>query len=84
VTKRCVATADVKITWLTRICDWLFSRPWTAEQLAERVAKSVANASYAYNWGRPVEPGTPVHPTLRHGFTELTAEEIAREEAKSA
>lgn len=69
--------ADVKVTLFTRLWDWLFYRPWTPEELHERVARSVANTSYKSWHGRVYGP-TPVS-HLRHGFTELTAEEIAEQ-----
>ena len=72
---------DAKVSLFTRLRDGLTYRPWTAEELAERVAKSVANTSYRTNWGRPVE-GPPVAGGLQHHFTFLTDEEIAEQKAR--
>lgn len=63
-----------KVSTFTRIWDWLTYRPWTPDELAERVARSVANTSYT-SWHGPVD-GPPMTCELRHGFTELTPEEI--------
>jgi hypothetical protein len=72
---------DAKVGLFTRIWDWLTYRPWTDEQLRERVAKSVANTSYQPNWGRPIN-GPPVAGGLTHRFTFLTDEEITEQKAK--
>jgi hypothetical protein len=37
---------DASVGLFTRIWDWLTYRPWTDEQLANRVARSVANTAY--------------------------------------
>ena len=45
---------DAKVGLFTRIRDWLTYKPWTDDEIAEQVARAVANTSYATNWGRPV------------------------------
>lgn len=37
---------DAKVGLFTRIWDWLTYRPWTDDEIAEQVAKSVANTCY--------------------------------------
>lgn len=72
------------IAWsaILRIWDWFTYRPWTEDRIAAKIAWARANASYRYNWGRPVEPGPPPVSHLRHHFTFLTPEEIAERKAK--
>lgn len=74
-----IKIADVRVNILTRIWDWLTYRPWTANQLYDRVAKLVANTCYR-PWSRP--DGPPVVGTLCHGFTPLTDEQIAERERR--
>lgn len=63
----------------TRISDRFFYRPWTDEELADRVAWMMAHASHARNWGRPVEAGPPVTGQLGHSFTFLTTAEVEQQ-----
>lgn len=76
---------DVALWWAFtpfwfKIRDWLTYRSPTDEQIAELVARSVANARYE-SWHKPEEhAGPPPVSHLRHGFTELTEAEKARKE----
>lgn len=75
-----IRIGDVRVNFLTRIWDWLTYKPWTPEQLAERVAKSVANTCYRDPWRRPV--GGPPVVGIPHHFTPLTDEEIAERDKR--
>lgn len=69
--------ADVKVNLYTRLYDWLFYRPWTPEEIKERVAWSVAHTNYQ-SWHKPEEHAGPRPVALSgHSFTQLTDEEIA-------
>ena len=63
---------DAPIGLFTRFWDWLTYRPWTDEQIAEQVARAVANTCYKkwHTENRYVE--LPLDQ-----FTPLTDEEIA-------
>lgn len=66
---------DAKVGLFTRIWDWLTYRPWTDDEIAERVARSVANAHHK-SWHPPEEHAGPTPVShLRHSFTELPDDE---------
>lgn len=64
--------------------DWLWYRPWTPEELKERVARSVANTCYRPWGGEPVVFRIPFYCVKPGGlsFMPLTDAEIAERDRK--